>query len=1029
MLAKRISMKKIAKSSFSGLVDYISNDKANAQRIESINLTNFPSLEHYEDKQEAALAAGIKGDLVQTKNKRSKDDKTYHLLVSFRAGEHPSPQVLKEIEQAYADALGFSEHQRVSAVHTDTDNLHIHIAFNKIHPKNFTIKTPHNDNWTLDQVRESLEEKYGLQRDNHIKDKQRTKTQSQSKAADMEAHSGQESFLSWMQKNLKDELKKTEDWQSFHKLLGEHSVELKMRANGLIFESEAGVRLKGSSLGREFSKGNLEKRLGEFVPLEEDKPSLNPESNFSKAENKPEPEKSAKATPKNTQKKTSETPKKTYQKRPLPLNLDKETADLLKAFEARKEWIKAGYNLYDADYLKKREALKAKNTLLKEAIDQKLSDEFKKIYQTFDEKMKQAGLPKETWSQWKERQVKAGNQEVLEALAKKQTNNIYADYQKERQQVFETRQNIQAEKQVQIEKQKERSAELRKAFWDRSSLESKQLFEGYKEAKAKIGDLRQKYGDWLQEEARSGNEQAKASLLAAERSKIAEKLMPRWKQQSDKFKKEKVELLKEQQERIDKVLAETKLTREIYKRMKVHESKKKGFDYLHQKKTQQIKEIKTEITGRIENLGDGRLSWADWLKKEATKGNEEALEVMRGRRSSLIKRAERYANDPSIQSMSASALAGRKDVEVTKSGTLLFKLGREQIKDDGKNLTLNEKSSDEALLFILTASAKRGGNTLKLTGTKAFQKRMVKLAAQEALDVTFLDPKLEKLRQKETEKRIENEQRNGKESRGASSRNGNRFGGSKFGDSARSFADRVYRYTSRFFHGGANLSKWGFGESRQASPEAESDNRMRDMPFSDMASRSQSRDTRSDGSSMSVPVAEGDSLEQRDRPEGEQVHYGVRREGTVNQNAVSVLEQVKEKKALEGENETFLKKFRQMSPSEKEAWKAVNDYIKERTDKRIRGLVQEAYVPLEDQAVGAFTYEGIRHKNNQSLVLLKNEEKNKIFVLAIDKKTEYRLKQIKLGKQIEIQKGKSVVTQPEVKPSQTCSKGNKNEGR
>ncbi len=31
--------------------------------------------------------------------------------------------------------MGYADHQRVSAVHYDTDNVHIHIAINKIHPQ------------------------------------------------------------------------------------------------------------------------------------------------------------------------------------------------------------------------------------------------------------------------------------------------------------------------------------------------------------------------------------------------------------------------------------------------------------------------------------------------------------------------------------------------------------------------------------------------------------------------------------------------------------------------------------------------------------------------------------------------------------------------------------------------------------------------------------------------------------------------------------------------------------------------------
>ncbi|MBF4377214.1 relaxase/mobilization nuclease domain-containing protein, partial [Vibrio anguillarum] len=70
----------------------------------------------------------------QQSNTRAKNDKTYHLIISFRSGEQLEQGVLSEIEKRVCDSLGFSDHQRISAVHNDTDNLHMHVAINKIHP-------------------------------------------------------------------------------------------------------------------------------------------------------------------------------------------------------------------------------------------------------------------------------------------------------------------------------------------------------------------------------------------------------------------------------------------------------------------------------------------------------------------------------------------------------------------------------------------------------------------------------------------------------------------------------------------------------------------------------------------------------------------------------------------------------------------------------------------------------------------------------------------------------------------------------
>jgi hypothetical protein len=79
----------------------------------------------------------------------------------------------------------------LSVVHHDTDNLHMHIAINKIHRTRLTIHTPYRDYHTLAQVCEQLETDYHLQKDNHVA----RKCGAENRAADMEAHSGVESLM------------------------------------------------------------------------------------------------------------------------------------------------------------------------------------------------------------------------------------------------------------------------------------------------------------------------------------------------------------------------------------------------------------------------------------------------------------------------------------------------------------------------------------------------------------------------------------------------------------------------------------------------------------------------------------------------------------------------------------------------------------------------------------------------------------------------------------------------------------------
>ena len=82
----------------------------------------------------------IEAQAVQSMNTRSRKEKTYHLLVSFRPEDEArlTPEAFKAIEERFAAALGFSEHQRHCGIHKNTNNIHMHIAYNM-----FSIELSH----------------------------------------------------------------------------------------------------------------------------------------------------------------------------------------------------------------------------------------------------------------------------------------------------------------------------------------------------------------------------------------------------------------------------------------------------------------------------------------------------------------------------------------------------------------------------------------------------------------------------------------------------------------------------------------------------------------------------------------------------------------------------------------------------------------------------------------------------------------------------------------------------------------------
>jgi hypothetical protein len=252
MIAKHIAMNAATKSSFARLMRYLTDSQGKAVRTGAVRITNCIN--------DSADVAALEILNTQGLNTRSTADKTYHLIISFRTGEHPDSATLAEIEERLCDRLGFAGHQRVSVVHDDTDNLHLHIAINKIHPTRYTVHEPFLAYRTLARLCDKLEDEYGLQKDNHTSGQ----TASENRAADMEHHAGIESLLGWVKRECKERMRGAQSWDELHAVLLDNGLRFHPQANGLVIAAADGTTVKASSVGREFSKPQLEGRLGPF---------------------------------------------------------------------------------------------------------------------------------------------------------------------------------------------------------------------------------------------------------------------------------------------------------------------------------------------------------------------------------------------------------------------------------------------------------------------------------------------------------------------------------------------------------------------------------------------------------------------------------------------------------------------------------------------------------------------------------------------------------------------------------------------
>src|SRR3984893_14313827 len=159
MISKKVAMKTPEKSRFGKLVAYLLDPQGKKIRVGEVAITNCVSSDTTSAAREIAAT--------QRLNARAKSDRTYHLLVSLRAGENPDVKTLRVIEERFCQELGSALHQLGSVIHHDTDNVHIHVAINKIHPATLTLHDPVRAYKKRSKLCAILEHELGLAQDNH----------------------------------------------------------------------------------------------------------------------------------------------------------------------------------------------------------------------------------------------------------------------------------------------------------------------------------------------------------------------------------------------------------------------------------------------------------------------------------------------------------------------------------------------------------------------------------------------------------------------------------------------------------------------------------------------------------------------------------------------------------------------------------------------------------------------------------------------------------------------------------------------
>ena len=154
MLAPVPPKRKDGGSSFATLDRYIK---------EEVNLETGEVLSRGEVMTSDAIlspeTAAAEMKAVATQNTRCKDP-VMHVVLSWDKSDHPAPEQWKQSVNYVMKSLGMKDHQYTAVAHDDTENYHVHVMANKIHPETYRSHTPAWMHKTLDKALRELEHKH-----------------------------------------------------------------------------------------------------------------------------------------------------------------------------------------------------------------------------------------------------------------------------------------------------------------------------------------------------------------------------------------------------------------------------------------------------------------------------------------------------------------------------------------------------------------------------------------------------------------------------------------------------------------------------------------------------------------------------------------------------------------------------------------------------------------------------------------------------------------------------------------------------
>ena len=268
MIAKIPAKRRDSRSSFKALTDYCLGISGHAKG--SVLHVGFQNIN-------SPKTAAVEMSALATENRRCKDP-AFHFILSWRETESPTIEQVDEAVKIALTELDLLGCQALWALQSDTENMHVHVAVNRIDPE--TYRAIHAaGGWTkkaLERAARKIEFKqgwdvemsgrYAVDENGNVAE--RTEVQSgnmklSTKARDIEAHTGRESIERIAKIEIAPILKSALSWDELHEKLAKRGFVLERKGSGAVLRSGNSF-VKLSRAARECGISQLEKRLGAF---------------------------------------------------------------------------------------------------------------------------------------------------------------------------------------------------------------------------------------------------------------------------------------------------------------------------------------------------------------------------------------------------------------------------------------------------------------------------------------------------------------------------------------------------------------------------------------------------------------------------------------------------------------------------------------------------------------------------------------------------------------------------------------------